>query len=161
MSTLLSIDPGMNTGWAFWDSGRLVDYGVIKLKHQSLEVDLIHASMAYSTIFTTWKPERVAIEYPGIWGGSTVSMASAFSGDLIKLAAMVGCYVSISMEASIRLIPPNKWMGQLNKEAVAIRVTRATGLEIKSSHINDAIGIGLFLYNKLHVQNITKPFRTK
>lgn len=164
---ILTVDPGMNTGWAFWSglATRPIEYGQITARHKGLTEDLAFLFQRFGELRKAeWNFQRVVIEYPGLWGSSAASMASAASGDLIKLAAVVGGYAAIAVRdwtAEITLISPYLWMKQMSKDAVKLRVQRATGIEERSSHVNDAIGIGLHLRNKLTVPNESRPFSTK
>lgn len=155
---MLSIDPGMHTGWALWVDGTITDYGQITAKHKTLESDLLYLFQEFKSLLKIVLPDSVFIEYPGVWGDSATSMASALSGDLIKLATTVGGFAALCAPAKFHLIPPNHWKGQMSKEAVKIRVKRATGIEERSSHINDAIGIGLHILGRFQQRNATRPF---
>lgn len=161
---ILTVDPGMNTGWAFWSgfSVRPTEYGQVTVHHQNLSNDLTDLFRKFEALRKfNWRIQRVALEYPGAWAGSATSAASVFSGDLIKLAALVGGYAAIASRvwgAEVSLIPPHVWMKSMSKDAVKFRVQRATGIDVKSSHINDAIGIGLHLKNRLSVANESRPF---
>lgn len=155
----LTIDPGMHTGWALWIDGGLAEWGQITVKHKTLEADLRYAFSEFRDLVHGLRPDQVFIEYPGVWGSSATSMASALSGDLIKLATMVGGFCSLCYPARFHLIPPMHWKGQLNKEAVKLRVKRATQVDERSSHINDAIGIGLHIYGRFQQRNPVRPFQ--
>lgn len=154
----LTVDPGMNTGWALWGDSNLLKYGQFMQKHLALEEDLKNLFNNFKNLIQETKPHRVYLEYPGVWQNSYVSMAAVNSGDLLKLAAIVGGYASLS-NCSVHFISPNTWKGQLSKDAVKFRVNRSTGISEKSSHINDAIGIGLFIFKKLNQINQSKPFQ--
>ena len=157
---LLTVDPGMATGWAIWEGPnprKPSIYGQIRVAHSNLETDLSELFKRFTEIQIC---ERVCIEYPGIWQHSATSMVAAFSGDLIKLATIVGGFAAIAKrsDAILTLLPPQRWKGQLSKDAIKMRVKRATGIDERSSHINDAIGIGLYLLGLLSVPNIGRPF---
>lgn len=166
---LLTVDPGMSTGWALWDitTQGVVKYGQIRLDHVNLEADLTALFDRFRDINTSVNLRagqsitRVCIEYPGMWQNSFTSHTSAASGDLVKLAAIVGGFAAIAHEwqTGITLISPQRWKGQMSKEAVKARVERELGIQERSSHINDALGIGLFLFKRLNRITIVSPFK--
>ncbi len=156
----LSVDPGMNTGWAHWSDKHLVEYGQITAKHKTLSEDLVYLSEHFGQLLLRLQPDKVYLEYPGFWGGSSTSMASLSSGDLVKLAAITGVYIGLAAayNALPVLITPQEWKGQMPKEGVKVRVQRALGVIERSSHMNDAIGIGLHVTGRFKVRNETRPF---
>lgn len=160
MATLISVDPGMNLGWAYWVEGDLIDYGQITAKHRTLAEDLFYLFHEFDDVALRLQPEKVLIEYPNVWEGSAVSAAAQASGDLLKLAAIVGGIGAISAchGADVAYVLPGKWKGQMGKDAVKMRVRRALGVEERSSHMNDAIGIGLWSFGKFKIANKSRPF---
>ncbi len=161
MSRWMSVDPGMNLGWAFWTDKTLVEYDQILAKHTTLEKDLVFLFKEFEQVLYYKGPlDKVIIEYPGVWAGSQVSAAANASGDLIKLGAVVGgiAALCVAMKAEVVFVNAGKWQGQLSKDAVKIRVRRALGIEERSSHINDAIGIGLWTQGRFKIANKSRPF---
>lgn len=161
--TFLTVDSGMNTGWAYWVDGELINYGQVTIKHAQLASDISSMISKVRDVVLAYPDLDAAyLEYPHAWAGSATSEAASASGDLIKLGALVGvvatvieCYTS----AKCSYILPYKWKGQLGKDAIKFRVARALGVDERSSHINDAIGIGLHVLGKLKIPNESKPFR--
>lgn len=160
MISMITIDPGMHTGWAYWEDGELKDYSQTTIKHKDLIHDLGELLSAMTPIIASYSPNRVIVEYPNMWAGSSVSAAASASGDLLKLAAMVGMIIAIAQTngAHVTTVLPAKWKGQLDKDAVKVRVKRALGVDERSSHINDAIGIGLWVLGRFKVENKSRPF---
>jgi Holliday junction resolvasome RuvABC endonuclease subunit len=157
---MISIDPGMHTGWAYWEDGELADYGQYSIKHDDLGKDLHALFQDISMLFARLKPDRILVEFPNMWAGSAVSAAASASGDLLKLAAMVGGIMALGHEigSTVSIVLPAKWKGQLDKDAVKVRVKRSLGIDEKSSHMNDAIGIGLWALGKFRIENKSRPF---
>lgn len=93
------------------------------------------------------------IEMPEFFQNSSVGMACAKSGDLIKLTYFVGYLARMLEEVGIYsdFVLPRGWKGNLSKEATAFRVQRKLEaiktplsiIERVSSHAWDAVGIGL------------------
>lgn len=93
----------------------------------------------------------VYIEYQEVYGGSAKSHASAVKGDLTKLTLLTGFYAHAAIEAgaTVCLIPPSQWKGQLSKKATALRLNRAFGKKVEfNNHTADAVGIGLALIGR-------------
>ncbi len=161
MNSMMTIDPGMFCGWAYWEDGRLIEYDQITIKHKDLDKDLEDLFEQISRVFSSRRPDRIIVEYPNMWANSATSAAASASGDLLKLAAMVGGIIACghtSEARSVTTVLPVKWKGQLDKDAVKVRVKRALGIEEKSSHINDAIGIGLWALGNFKIENKSRPF---
>lgn len=90
-------------------------------------------------------PTLVVIEYPEVWSASAKSMASATSGDLLKLASLIGCLgLTARREADVLFITPARWKGQLSKEAVERRIKQVAKLDrlYYRNHVCDAVGMG-------------------
>lgn len=90
------------------------------------------------------RPNWVVMEWQEVWTTSAASMASASTGNLLKLTLATGMLVRLAdaRGAAIVLAKPGEWKGQLSKAAVIKRITRATGKTYRS-HAADAVGIGL------------------
>jgi len=93
------------------------------------------------------QPTSVYIEGVALWSGSLKSMTSARQGDLFELSYLIGGYCKACTDAGIKfiLISPTRWKGQMNKNAVKLRVYRAIKLSYKTTHETDAVGMGLSL----------------
>ena len=92
------------------------------------------------------------IEYPELWGASAKSQASAQQGDLMKLVFLCGCYaqtLTYAWSVQSTLIFPREWKGQMPKVVVAKRVYRAIERRYESTHITEAVGMGIALQGRL------------
>ena len=156
---MISIDPGFNTGWAYWERKTLIDFG----SFNSVYAPHKDQYQFFPDMFRTFKfelfkslklrPTTVVIEKVNLWGGSMKSMASAKRGDLFQLAYLIGGYYQIcSMKKfifNIQLISVNEWKGQMPKIVVANRIRNKLGITLPNDHISDAVGIGLSILGEL------------
>ena len=151
---MLSVDPGIHTGWALWGAARLYEYGTINFDGNLLhwEDKARDVSIKFDNLFKHISgPENikeVVIEFPGYMAGTGGHMV-ATSGDLVKLAVITGMLMNCAMMngASVEPVPVNRWKGQLPKEVCHERIKKVlkdTQFEKTSSHSLDAIGIGLW-----------------
>lgn len=147
-----TIDPGDNTGWAYWNgtdkpiSGSFTFPNGIKDRTEQI------SALAYTfhklilvTLTSGKKIEEIVIEEVALWEGSLNSMTSAKRGTLFKLAYTVGAYIDRAgmNNIPVKLVKPQSWKGQLDDEAVLLRVQLITGIECSNFHQSSAIGIGL------------------
>ncbi len=161
MNSLLSIDPGLVGGWA-WFPARAVkprQCGVYRprgsLRGDSWEENLPLAMDALRNIIWTMKPQEVACEWPAFFADAGGEMV-AKKGDLVKLAHMTGWLACLCNEAQVpefTRVRVCDWRGQLPDELVEKRVRKAIGSETADqlgikSHAWDAVGIGLYLRGK-------------
>ena len=153
---ILGIDPGDNTGWAFFKNGSdSVITGTIRIPAKMKK--LVHADQIWflssrlNQILRTHKPLVCYIEGVTIWTGSLKSITSASRGNLIKLAYLVGSYMNMCNlnGVGVRIVTPQEWKGQMSKDVVARRVYRVMQKTFDNSHITDAVGIGLHALDKL------------
>jgi len=156
----ISVDPGWNTGLAYWVGDNEPLTHLIKeppkLKKNRIEVDrmqfMFERFRAYLKVRFV---KRVLIEGVEMWQGSTKSMTAAARGDLFALSYLVGGYSAIAMrmgfEVSLVYARGGKghetWKGQLTPEALALRIDRLNG-QTYPEHIREAVGIG---FHKLGV----------
>lgn len=96
--------------------------------------------------------EHVFIEGAALWTGSARSMASGASGNLVKLAMVIGGLLDAAQSsghvtAPPKLLPVREWKGQLPKRVVRARVQRALGIgprhPLLREHLADAVGMGV------------------
>lgn len=142
MTSLLTIDPGEQTGWALWWKGKMNACGLGGLR---LNI-LVYVDQAY-------------IECPKIYPHT-----KARPNDLIKLARLVGRYEQFceDLGAEVQVISPSDWKGQLSKDVSNARTwttlneserqifTRNCGdlSPSKKHNVLDAIGIGLWVLKR-------------
>ncbi len=91
--------------------------------------------------------EALFIEWPEIRSGS-VGHAAAVRGDVSALAYCCGAMCEMFPDVRSTLLAVSEWKGQLPKEIVNKRITRAIGSKDRSgnafeTHAWDAVGIGL------------------
>lgn len=140
----LAIDPGNCSGWAIFLDGELVRCGVCAPKgtrfpwHDYVDV------------------ARVIIELPQIYPNGEHD-----PNDLIKVAYGAGFYAGTCLGATVRLVLPREWKGQVPKPVHNRRVLgrlRAVGRPVyeraaasmaagKVNNMVDAIGLGLYAHD--------------
>ena len=161
---VLLIDPGLKgTGYAFYrtivtsrprgtvlSADELGLYtGVFRPKgSKTWEGKVSDACAWLNGVVGGIKPRLVVIEYPELWTGSAVSMASASTGKLFKLAYLVGGFGEVIRRLPCTRLPvlvtPPEWKGQLPKEVVIDRINKTIeGLDRIRDHEGDAIGMGV------------------
>ena len=152
---LLSIDPGIEFGWAFWKENSLQKTGVIKpfrngdfFERADNAIEVFDAAVLVKLNF-----DEVLIEWPNFREDDT-GQTAARSGALLKLMYMVGRIAEASsryIDGPVKFVPVVVWKGQLPKQVVWRRCQQALGLtatkDIKS-HAQDAVGIGLWSQGK-------------
>jgi len=154
LNKVLTVDPGWNTGLAYWVGN---DYPLIDIikepprrKKIKLEVPRIRYMMNKFEAYIKARPiEEMIIEGVEMWTGSVRSMTSAARGDLFGLAYLVGGYMNICFknDIDVKLVYPRGgkdraiWKGQMNAEMVAARIHRINK-NIYPEHIREAVGIG-------------------
>jgi hypothetical protein len=153
MVSVMCLDPGLRaTGYAYWRplrDARPDDSGVWRIPASAAWMAAC-TQMWYS--LTRYLRQRhadlVVIEFPRLWTGSAVSHASCESGDLFKLAYLVGGYARTGStdDSDVTLVYPHEWKGQLSKEAVQDRLVRRLGVRY-ANHEADAVGIGLYVWD--------------
>lgn len=147
LTDALTIDPGYNTGWAFWKDGHTRASGIIRLQRNvrlgDAVVKLLFMFAEFSALCKLTKAKTVIIESVARYQ-SIEADASLDRGDIFMLCYLVGGYVQIgsSSGAVVKLISAPEWKGQLSKQAVIERIVRRTG-RTYNNHIADAVGIGL------------------
>lgn len=142
----LSIDPGVNTGWAlFGESTLLVACGAGGPPFEAPPV-----------------LNRVVIELPQVYPGDPVPPQ-----DLITLSFQAGQYAraGVVRTAQVSVVFPHAWKGNLPKKVCAARVRGhlspdermivdklEPGVPAGQMHnVMDAIGIGLFAFRKVRI----------
>ena len=114
-----------------------------------------------AAVLERWLSERetrlVVMEAPELWEGSALSYAAATNktrgepSSLFKLMYLVGLLGDRAMKITKRcpvLMAPADWKGQLPKDAVLKRISRAWPKQYPdwrkiADHMGDAIGMGL------------------
>ena len=166
-SIVVTIDPGLTgTGVAIWDA-LLWDmvqvppfktfniypshpdrYWTDKFRHitQELEGYILTSSNVPGLL----EVKHVVCEFPDYWVGDAKGQAAMERGDILKLAALVGGFLSMANALGVAVptvVSPREWKGQLGKEAVEARIVRHFGEDAcrkYTSHTWDAVGIGMW-----------------
>jgi len=156
LNNTITVDPGWNTGMAYWIGDYTPLVFVIKEPPKRKKIKLEPTRLAY--MFTEFKSflmskkvKLCVIEGVELWAGNVRSMTSASRGDLFALAYIVGGYLSICQQLGIRtkLVYPRgnkakekiRWKGQLDNEALDERIMMINGVTYKE-HVREAVGIG-------------------
>jgi hypothetical protein len=129
-----TIDPGDNTARATWNSGQMLNcqtYPNCLTKIPKIADSIIHS---------------VLIEGVEFWGTSSVSYASASSGDLIKLAFEVGTLIYLFRNNGfpVYIVSPKIWKGQLDYKQLRHILLDKFGIKTTNNHEASAIAIGLW-----------------
>lgn len=144
---LLSVDPGFNTGWAYWEGTDTPKTGHIVAIEKVTNVALRLRDLAeqFSAVLGKYHPQRIIIEDQWFSEYNMTSLASAKTGAMKKLTWLTGAYLVVCFDVGVtpELVLPVKWKGQMDDLAVKKRVELVTGIKYKNPHIADAVGIGL------------------
>jgi len=161
MENVCFIDPGLGgTGFAFFPhivtaatSGKnsLVPPRITANykggAKESWEAQVCTITSACCGAWVAAGAQTVVIEFPRLFTGNSVSMASAKKGDLFKLTYLVGAlgFAAKQITGNLAvLVEPQEWKGQLPKDVMAARMAKVwPDLHIISSHAADACGMGL------------------
>lgn len=150
MTHLIAIDPGTySTGYAvFNEKKELIDANIFVPRPTRLSwcarCEQLHRMLI--NLFTGYKPDSIAIEYPAFFQLN----ATAASGALVQLSVFAGIVYGAASRHTpcVQLVPVHEWKGQLSKVIVIERIKK----HIDKSCLDkiqpkkdawDAIGIGL------------------
>ena len=145
----MSVDPGLDFGWALWHDGKLDEWGVRTKKFSDWEDHLDFCMRQYTDLLDNLVlagcDNEVVCEKPSFFGGSG-GMVTAQSGALVKLTIVVGAFAGIAHTYGVpfHFMEVNAWKGQMSKPMTEQRIRKALGPRVNSvkSHAWDAIGIG-------------------
>jgi hypothetical protein len=147
VKNVLSIDPGLHTGLAYFPDDFIVpdvmDFNVdYKAKTIAEKLDSLLIKLDVLDLYKL-KIEWVVIEGVQIWATSLKSMTAATRGNLSLLAYIVGAYYQYFNGLFVEIISP-QWKGQLPISALRVWIKQINGQEYRSDHINAAVGLGLW-----------------
>ena len=139
----LSIDPGINTGHAFFSDSLHPKTGVIKVKKYEEKERLWKD---FSKLLDSYPINFVLIEDAENWQGSFKSSIALKSGALSKLIRLISVYEYICFTKGIpvELVMPKKWKGQLDNNTIRHWIEKMTNVNYKIDHVVCAVGLGLF-----------------
>lgn len=144
----ITVDPGLHTGWAYWDKTIYPEVGNIRgSSTKPLEESMEKLWSDFHKVLIRYIPLHCHIEGVETWTGSLKSNIATKTGKLYKLSFLIGGYCRICQQEAVgfNIIPPSRWKGQMNKDMVQKRIRRLNNLEYPNSHITDAVGIGFSL----------------
>lgn len=151
----MTFDPGVNTGWAHWDSRDTLYPAHTGIFHAPgpetpMETRLRFLYTRFRELIDRYDPNFTVIEGTEDWG-TAKSRASSQSGALQLLSYIVGGYGALSPAFIIRM--PKEWKGGLNDKALELRIARALkqkpGGAVYVEHIREAVGLGLSMLEVL------------
>lgn len=152
---IISIDPGLEIGWAAWNVKNWekkcapMQTGILRTRPTEGEEwpDYFLKVMRNFHNFlwrNGYEIDGVYIESPVV-GGKISSMESFVKLSVLTGALMECCHLTV--HAWPELVPVIKWKGQLPKPIVIKRITKLLGKKACKgfkSHVWDAVGIGLY-----------------
>lgn len=154
MKPFLSIDPGLEYGWAYWSNPIAPKKASVFAPedHPDYFVRAKETIASMTRMLRLLKVEEVVCEWPAFMDYDR-GKVTARSGSLVKLSFMVGALAGLCYLHSVKFIPVevNVWKGQLPKAQVNYHVERILGKVAcrdfsrrkKDEHLWDAVGIGL------------------
>jgi len=147
LSGTITIDPGRNTGIAIWYGNKYPEIFEISTPKKYTSTSMLpYLQEAFIDIIRGHKIEKAIIEGVDYRENSLLSKMSSSQGYLSVLSYVVGIYHSIlsaNLVKDIKILIAQEWKGNLTKEATAERVRLINGLTYSSSHVTDAVAIGL------------------
>lgn len=162
----LSIDPGIEMGWAIWDGSVSaetqptpqppLDTGIISPRKDAPWISRSNLIMwAFDNLVKQTgdayegRVENVYCEWPGYFDDAAGQL-TASSGALVKLTIAVGRVMQYCQDHRLKFFPiqVGDWKGQVSKEVVERRIRRRLGDAVCSGfrkHVWDAVGVGLYV----------------
>ena len=151
---VLSLDPGVNIGFALWDADKFkrgvlmhpLEYGHLYNKEQEKTFYDFKLLVSRSNIITAY------IENAVLMKNSEKGRVTADSGALVKLSQTIGRITQILIDQGVKviLVTVASWKGTLPKYVCERRIRRTLPRINKNqtNHAIDAIGIGLYKLGK-------------
>lgn len=154
MTLLVAIDPGKNTGWAFFQNGALVQCKV------SGWVEMFEHSDDFMRRFIQPSQLEVLGELPCVYSGPRPEDPN----DLIVLAEQLGELLALyrARGCSVQTIHPRTWKGTVPKEHHQPRIlSKLSPAELElvprmpiarryEHNAVDAVGLGLWKLGRMH-----------
>jgi hypothetical protein len=152
----LTVDPGMHTGWAYWNehnTPELTDLFYFKPERgrvTKLYMQLSSLWQHFAAVLKVCEPDEVIIENNALWWGNAKSVVAEQSGALHTLTLLTGgyCLQCENYNARWSLVQPQKWKGQLTDDALKAQIKILINREYRH-HEQEAVGIGLWKMGKL------------
>lgn len=167
--SILSVDPGVNTGWAFFRLARhrpdvLATGSIFGGKYgKPWSLRAQGVTKEFHNVLITMAPAQVWLEQP-----KAISSTSSLSGSQFKLDAIFGMLVGVCIVRKVPwfMIRIRDWKGQVPKEVSTQRTKVAMGLNHglnaqrsererarlpdwypRSEHSWDALGLAVYVNN--------------
>lgn len=146
---LLTVDPGIHTGLAYWEDDRTLCPEVEQINNKTTSKEVMDKVTSLNNQFWSYLTKRkinyCVIEGVQYWENSSVSRTAGRSGDLTFLSYLCGSYYQTCKQRNIKsfIIPPY-WKGQLSYDNLALWIERINKQTYLTEHITSAVGIGLF-----------------
>jgi hypothetical protein len=152
----LFIDPGMHTGWSFWnrrlhpEKTGVINVSKVKGRARPDKMQYEELWEKFTALVAFYNPERCIIEDNSWWINSGKSFAAENSGALHKLTLLTGGYLRICQALGVdwELVMPQTWKGQLTPKALDTQIYMILK-ENYREHEREAVGIGLWKHGKL------------
>jgi hypothetical protein len=156
LNGVLSGDPGVNTGWAYWNGKRLPERtGVFRcVSRKNRVVDFYEQLndlwLQWYNVVSFLTPRHVVLESSEWRPDSVKSTIAERKGDLRKLAVITGGYCAIAnrLGATWELVHAVTWKGQLTDAALRAQLKVLIKREYRR-HEQEAVGIGLWKAGEL------------
>ncbi len=155
---IIAIDPGVNTGIAFYDdtpfsirSKNILIQENKRMELSSIEERIFQLACALDTNLyfgNNVSIDAVLIESVKFWDSSSKSRVCASSGAMQLLSYLVGAYIMVLKKYynNIRLVSP-QWKGQLSNELLTARVRKFFEIkENKKISIHEICALGMIKY---------------
>jgi hypothetical protein len=151
LNKVLTVDPGLGTGWAYWTGNLKPETGVFKMKRKKTDGDEVILNTAIENFRQVLKKyegriDACHIEKMETWASSHKSMMATLRGDLMLVEGIAKSYGTLCAVSGIKYfyIKARQWKGQLPDDIVDLRIERVNGISYPQ-HISSAVGMGMSL----------------
>jgi hypothetical protein len=157
---ILTIDPGITgTGVIAWNADKFknpekLSFDAALFNASAKEWEIATQQIANAlhrwTQCSLYKVKTIYVEFPQAFQ-SALGQAAINRGDIFKLVFLIGCIRGVLIFSEFVPVRVIDWKGQLPKEEVERRCKRIIPEKdwVKTTHLWDAVGIGLYLKGKL------------
>ena len=157
LQNTLTIDPGEHTGWAYWNGlGVPEEVGqfnsTITKACVTPENQVKQIREEFCLLNTKFKGlKHVYVEGVEYLDSDVGDVISTKRGNLKKLSLRIEIYTKICQELGldITLISANRWKGQMDTDAVTLRVYRSIQRHYPQPNMTNAVGMGLSIMGRL------------
>lgn len=159
---MLILDQAKTTGYAVFEDGKLIKYGVVELgkKNDVYENILLSAKQVIGNLIEKVQADIVVIE--------DIQQQNQNVGTYKKLAMLMGVLLCLFHEINkpYEIVPPSRWKSyceikgkkrQEQKENTLIFVKNKFGLEDITEDVADAVSLGWFAVNNIGLPSNGSP----